>query len=173
MFTEPSIFLLKREVWSPFKSMVIRVKWRDKGKKLKKLMVVAEYIYPKLKEELRAEGVAYLETNGNIFGKEGNLFLWVDNLKTERKEAGVTGRAFGKTGLKLLFQLLLEEGLLNMIYRVTVQGTGYASVHVDGFHEVYENSLPEWVGRLFWRFHLCRLPLRIGMPIPAIFRRLD
>jgi len=27
--------------------------------------------------------------------------------------------------------------------RVTVQGTGYTSVHVDGFHEVYENSLPE------------------------------
>jgi len=26
--------------------------------------------------------------------------------------------------------------------RVTVQGTGYTSVHVDGFHEVYENSLP-------------------------------
>jgi hypothetical protein len=96
----------------------------DLKKKLKKVMVVANYIYPKLKEELRAEGVAYLETNGNIFIKEGNLFLWVDNLKAERKEAGVTGRAFGKTGLKLLFQLLLEEDLLNMTYREIARRTG-------------------------------------------------
>lgn len=96
----------------------------DLKKKLKKLMVVADYIYPKLKEELRTEGVAYLETNGNIFIKEGNLFLWVDNLKTERKEAGLMGRAFGKTGLKLLFQLLLEEDLLNMTYREIAKRTG-------------------------------------------------
>jgi len=96
----------------------------DIKKKLKKLMVVADYIYPKLKEELRAEGIAYLETNGNIFIKEGNLFLWVDNLKTEPKEAGVTGRAFGKTGLKLLFQLLLAPDLLNMTYRKIAKETG-------------------------------------------------
>ena len=96
----------------------------DLKKKLKKVMVVAEYIYPRLKEELRTEGVAYMETNGNIFIKEGNLFLWVDNLKAERKDVGVTGRAFAKTGLKLLFQLLLDEDLLNMTYREIAQRTG-------------------------------------------------
>jgi predicted nucleotidyltransferase len=41
--------------------------------------------------------------------------------------------------------------------RVTVQGTGYTSVHVDGFYEVYENSLPEVeIGE--HRFKFCSLP---------------
>jgi predicted nucleotidyltransferase len=41
--------------------------------------------------------------------------------------------------------------------RVTVQGTGYTSVHVDGFHEVYENSLPEVeIGN--HKFKFCSLP---------------
>jgi len=96
----------------------------DLKKKLKRVMVVAEYIYPKLKEELRAEGVAYLETNGNIFIKEDNLFLWVDNLKTEPKETCATGRAFAKTGLKLLFHFLVDEDLLNLTYREIARRTG-------------------------------------------------
>jgi hypothetical protein len=91
---------------------------------LRQLMVVAEYIYPKLKEQLRAEGIAYLETSGNIFIREGNLFLWVDNAKTERTEAPAMGRAFAKTGLRLLFQLLLEEDLLNQTYREIAERTG-------------------------------------------------
>jgi hypothetical protein len=91
---------------------------------LTKLMVVAEYIYPKLKEQLRAEGIAYLETNGNIFIRDGNLFLWVDNAKPERTETAAMGRAFGKTGLKLLFQLLLDEDLLNLTYREIAERTG-------------------------------------------------
>jgi predicted nucleotidyltransferase len=41
--------------------------------------------------------------------------------------------------------------------RVTVQGTGYTSVHVDGFHEVYENSLPE-VEIDGHKFKFCSLP---------------
>jgi hypothetical protein len=96
----------------------------DLKKQLKKVMVVAEYVYPKLKEELRAEGIAYLETNGNIFIKEGNLFLWVDNFKTEPKETGATGRAFAKTGLKLLFHFLTNEHLLNLTYREIARRTG-------------------------------------------------
>lgn len=96
----------------------------DLKKQLKNLMVVAEYIYPKLKEELRAEGIAYLETNGNIFLKAGNLYLWVDNLKPEVKETNIPGRAFAKTGLKLLFHFLVDEDLLNLTYREIAQRTG-------------------------------------------------
>src|SRR5258708_24814424 len=42
--------------------------------------------------------------------------------------------------------------------KVTIQGTGYTSVHVDGFKEVYEEGLPEvdFGGRLHFKF--CTLP---------------
>lgn len=96
----------------------------DLKRNLQQIMVVAEYIYPKLKEELRAEGIAYMETSGNIFIREGNLFLWVDNAKAERTEGAAMGRAFAKTGLKLLFQLLLDEELLNQTYREIAERTG-------------------------------------------------
>jgi predicted nucleotidyltransferase len=38
--------------------------------------------------------------------------------------------------------------------KVTIQGTGYTSVHVDGFNEVYEEGLPEveLAGRHHFKF---------------------
>ncbi len=42
--------------------------------------------------------------------------------------------------------------------RVTVQGTGYTSVHVDGFLEVYEQQLPEVELGGVHRFKFCTLP---------------
>jgi predicted nucleotidyltransferase len=41
--------------------------------------------------------------------------------------------------------------------RVTVTGTGYTSVHVDGFREVYENDLPE-IELGEHQFKVCTLP---------------
>jgi predicted nucleotidyltransferase len=41
--------------------------------------------------------------------------------------------------------------------RVIVQGTGYTSIHVDGFKEVYDNSLPE-VEMGGHTFKFCSLP---------------
>jgi hypothetical protein len=55
---------IKREIWAHQLTNLLLQK-----KQLKKLLVVAEYIYPKLKEELRAEGIGYLETNGNVYGE--------------------------------------------------------------------------------------------------------
>jgi hypothetical protein len=101
-------------------------------KQLEKVMVIAEYIYPELKEELRVEGIAYLETNGNIFLKADNFFLWLDNFKTEPIETIATGRAFAKTGLKLLFHFLIDETLLNLPYREIARrtGVGFGNINI-------------------------------------------
>lgn len=89
------------------------------------LMVIAEQIYPKMKEELRKENIAYLETNGNVFYKGKDLMLWIDGQKAIRglgvKEK--TGRAFTKTGVRLLFHFMLEPALLNLTYREIAQRT--------------------------------------------------
>src|SRR5215213_7359863 len=42
--------------------------------------------------------------------------------------------------------------------KVTVQGTGYTSVHVDGFKEVYEQGLPEVEVDEGHHFKCCTLP---------------
>jgi predicted nucleotidyltransferase len=42
--------------------------------------------------------------------------------------------------------------------KVTVQGTGYTSIHVDGFKEVYDQQLPEVELSENHRFKCCTLP---------------
>ena len=79
-----------------------------------------------MKEELRRENIAYLETNGNVFYKGKDLMLWIDGQKAIRglgvKEK--TGRAFTKTGVRLLFHFMLEPALLDLTYREIAQRTG-------------------------------------------------
>jgi hypothetical protein len=40
-------------------------------------MVVAERIFPKLKDELRERKIGYLDTAGNIFINNGGTFIWI------------------------------------------------------------------------------------------------
>lgn len=87
-------------------------------------MVVAENIFPKIKEELRNVGIAYLETSGNLYYKEKNLFLWLDGKKPVKREEQKLGRAFTKTGLKAVFHFLLKPELVNTTYRNIAEATG-------------------------------------------------
>jgi hypothetical protein len=86
-------------------------------RKYKPLVVVTEYIFPKMKEELRKEGIGYLETNGNVYFKDKDIFLWLEGQKNTYNTKEKTGRAFTKTGLKLVFQFLVNEDLINLTYR--------------------------------------------------------
>jgi hypothetical protein len=44
-------------------------------------LLIANRIFPKIKEELRQKEIPYLEANGNIFLKKDGLFLFVDTQK--------------------------------------------------------------------------------------------
>ncbi|WP_436490328.1 type IV toxin-antitoxin system AbiEi family antitoxin [Chitinophaga sp. ARDCPP14] len=96
------------------------------------LIVMAEYISPKLKEELRKEDIGYLETNGNIYFNEGDLLLWLDGQKVIPPETEKAGRAFTKTGLKLVFHFLINEDLVNETYREIAlkTGVGFGNINV-------------------------------------------
>lgn len=90
------------------------------------LLVASEYIYPKLKDELRLAGVAYLETNGNVYFKGRGMLLWIDRQSRGMTpmKSGITGRAFTRTGLRLVFHFLLDPGLLDLTYREIAKRTG-------------------------------------------------
>jgi hypothetical protein len=94
------------------------------NKKYHPLIVIGEYIFPKIKDELRKQNIAYLETNGNVYMKEKNLFFWMDIKKPTQRETEKKGRAFTKTGLKLVFQFLLYDDLVNRTYREIADWTG-------------------------------------------------
>ena len=96
------------------------------------LMVIAEYIFPKLKEELRKQNIAYLETNGNVYFKDKDILLWLDGQKVTTIAKAKTGRAFTKTGLKVVFHFLLDEDLVNLTYReiAAKTGVGFGNINI-------------------------------------------
>lgn len=80
-------------------------------------MVVAEHIFPTIKEQLRTEGIGYLDRAGNIYVNHGNTYLWIDGLKPVKKIKQVANRAFTKAGLKTVFYLLLHPEAINLPHR--------------------------------------------------------
>ncbi len=92
----------------------------------KNYLLVAEHLYPKVKNELRENGVNYIESNGNVCIKNQGLFLFIDTNKTAKKQRQKGNRAFTKTGLKVVFNFLLDRELINKTQREIAEKTGVA-----------------------------------------------
>jgi hypothetical protein len=89
-------------------------------------MVVAERIFPTLKQILRENGISYLDGAGNIYLKTAKHYIWIDGNKPIDPTKKVTNRAFTKTGLRMLFYLLLYPEKINAPYRHLHLATGIA-----------------------------------------------
>ena len=83
----------------------------------KNFLLVAERIFPKIKDQLRESGIAYLEANGNSFIKTNDFYLFVDTNKPYKIRNEKSNRAFTKTGLKVLMQFLINPQLINRTHR--------------------------------------------------------
>ena len=89
-----------------------------------KLMLVAPRLFPKVKETLRHNNIAYLEANGNIFLKNEDTLIWIDANKPLEQDTKTTTRAFTKTGLRVVYQFLIDEQWINKPYRQIAEQTG-------------------------------------------------
>jgi hypothetical protein len=87
------------------------------AKEYEPFMIVAQRIFPKIKQELRNRNIAYLEANGNIYLNEKETFLWLDANEPLAIKQKTTNRAFTKTGLKVVYQFLLDGTWVNKTYR--------------------------------------------------------
>lgn len=98
----------------------------EMAKKYQPLMVVAENIFPTLKQLLRDKKIAYLDTAGNMYAHTATHFIWIDGNKIVEEKKTATNRAFTKTGLKTVFYLLLNKDAINMPHRTLAAATGVA-----------------------------------------------
>lgn len=103
----------------------------DRAQQTGPLMVIALRIFPKIKEKLRHNNIAYLEANGNIYLKRSNVILWLDGQKPVQQKTEKGNRAFTKTGLKVLFHFLLDEQLVQMRYREIANITNVALGNIN------------------------------------------
>lgn len=88
-------------------------------------LIIANRIFPKVKHELKERGINYLEASGNMFLQHDGLYLKIEGKRhTEQSRATGSNRAFTKTGLKVIYQFLIDEDWINKSYRDIASHTG-------------------------------------------------
>lgn len=80
-------------------------------------LILAQRIFPKIKEQLRQLNIAYLEANGNIFVNHDRFHFFIDANKPFQPEKEKVNRPYTKTGLKVLFHFLVNEQWINLPHR--------------------------------------------------------
>lgn len=107
--------------------------------KYENYILIANRLFPKIKEEMRMKEIPYLESNGNVYLNKKYIFLFVETKNTLAigKETG--NRAFTKTGLKVLFHLLQYKDHINLTHREIAEKAGVALGNIpqviDGLKE--------------------------------------
>lgn len=88
------------------------------------VILIAARIPTSTKAALRERKIAYIEANGNIYLEKENIFLYINANKPYQLAMEKGNRAFTKTGLKVLFHLLIKPELINQTQREIAEFTG-------------------------------------------------
>jgi len=96
------------------------------------IMLVAKYVNADMAEQLRQEGIEFIDTVGNVFINQPPLYVFVKGNRPPKKPTqGTLKRAFKPAGLKLIYAFLCDPGLENKTYREIVKATDVAIGTVD------------------------------------------
>jgi hypothetical protein len=96
------------------------------GKEKDKWLLVAKYIPGPLKDELKKNGINYLETTGNCYINTGNIYLYINDREVKVVRQTAEGRLWNTSGLKLLFVLIQDPQLIEATYRSLASVAGIA-----------------------------------------------
>jgi len=91
------------------------------------LLVVTPFMTAHVAERCKTLGLFFLDTAGNAYLKDKELFVYVTGRKqTQETELTKTTRKRNTAGLKLLFAILCKPDLLNATYRAAATAAGVA-----------------------------------------------
>lgn len=96
------------------------------GKDKERWILVTQYIPQPLKDELRKQGVNYLETAGNGFIRAGTFFYFMGGQAVTPLRQPATGKLWKRTGLQFLLVILTNPDALQDTYRVMADMAGIA-----------------------------------------------
>lgn len=93
------------------------------------LLLIADYISKPTRQQLKEQRISYLDTSGNAFiTNQKGIYIYTETNKATPYFQQKNTSFFSKAGLKVIFQFLLEEQLLNQSYR---QIAAHAKVSID------------------------------------------
>jgi len=96
------------------------------GKEKDRWLLVAKYIPGPFKEELKKNGINYLEATGNCYINTGNIYLYINGREVKPVRQTAEGKLWNASGLKLLFVLLQDPQLIAATYRNLADLAGIA-----------------------------------------------
>ncbi len=84
----------------------------------KNTILIADYIPKAVKKHLKEKNQSYLDTTGNAFITDKQaLFIYIETNNNLPIFSKKPSRAFSKSGLKVIYQILIDEQILNKPYR--------------------------------------------------------
>jgi hypothetical protein len=90
-------------------------------------LLVSHYINPVMAEKLKENDINFIDTAGNAYINAGPVFIFVKGNKAEKSSVAPSkGKAFTRSGLKMIYALLCDKNLLNRPYREIAGASGIA-----------------------------------------------
>lgn len=103
-----------------------------KGKLQYPLLLIAKYVNPQIAEQLREDGIEFIDTAGNVFINQPPVYIFVKGNRLPEIAGQVpVKRAFRAAGLKMIFHFLCTPGFENKTYREIAAATDVALGTVD------------------------------------------
>jgi hypothetical protein len=94
------------------------------GEAFSHLLVAANYITPNAKKILQENSINYIDRVGNMWLKSHPIYIHIDGIHNQPPSEDQKNRAFTKTGIKVVFQFLLQSELINKTYREMAELAG-------------------------------------------------
>jgi hypothetical protein len=117
---------IKREIRQHQITQIIKLAQNNSN-----FMVLAETIFPKIKDELRKHQIGYLDIAGNIYIQTNTHMIWIEGRKQDKINSEKTNRAFKSAGLKVIYLLLTDDQAVNASQRITAEQAGMALGNVN------------------------------------------
>lgn len=99
---------------------------KDLNQTYPNFLIVAYRIYPKYRHLLQEMGINYMEANGNAHIRKNGKLILIDKFPPIKEKEEEPNRAFTKTGLRVFFQLLVDENNLAANQREIADRAGVA-----------------------------------------------
>jgi len=96
------------------------------------LLLIAKYVNAQMAEQLRQDGIEFIDTAGNVFINQPPLYIFIKgNRLPEAVRKAPLKRAFKPAGLRMIYAFLCNPGLENKTYREIAAATDVALGTVD------------------------------------------
>jgi hypothetical protein len=104
-------------------------------RKFPEIVLIAEYFPEKMAKTMQEMQLNYLDAAGNTCIKTKEIFILIEGNKQNKIDIDKTVKVFSKTGIKVVFQFIHEQELINDTIRNIADRTG---VSLDTVHKTIQ-----------------------------------